>query len=53
MPTHPITVIDQFGKVGGSALQPMTLCAPAQINGSTLIDTRTHLVCYGRSSGRR
>ena len=38
IPTHPISVIDQFGKAGGSALQPLGLCAPAQINGSALID---------------
>ena len=52
-PTHPITVIDQFGKAGGSALQPLSLCAPAQINGSPLINATTHLVCYGISWARR
>ncbi len=51
IPTHPITVIDQFGQAGGSALQPLSLCAPAQINGSPLIDATTHLVCYGTKLG--
>jgi hypothetical protein len=51
LPTHPITVIDQFGKAGGSALQPMGLCAPAQLNASTLIDKATHLLCYGEKLG--
>ena len=46
LPTHPITVIDQFGQAGGSALQPVGLCAPAQINGSPLLNATTHLVCY-------
>jgi len=50
-PTHPITVIDQFGQAGGSALQPLTLCAPAQINGSPLINPTIHLVCYGVKLG--
>ena len=51
IPTHPISVLDQFGKVGGSALQPLSLCAPAQINGSALINATTHLVCYGIKLG--
>ena len=51
IPTHPISVLDQFGKVGGSALQPLSLCAPAQINGSPLINATTHLVCYGIKLG--
>ena len=51
IPTHPVSVLDQFGKVGGSALQPLSLCAPAQINGSALINARTHLVCYGIKLG--
>ncbi len=50
-PTHPITVIDQFGQAGGSALQPLSLCAPAGINGSPLLNATTHLVCYGVKLG--
>ena len=48
---HSITVIDQFGQAGGSALQPLTLCAPAGINGSPLLNAATHLVCYGIKLG--
>ena len=51
IPTHPITVIDQFGQAGGSALQPLSLCAPARINGSPLLNARIHLVCYGVKLG--
>jgi len=49
--TTPITVIDQFGQAGGSALQPLSLCAPAGINGSQLVNATTHLVCYGVKLG--
>ena len=44
-------MIDQFGQAGGSALQPLSLCAPAQINESALINAKTHLVCYGAKLG--
>ena len=35
----------------GPALQPLTLCAPVQINGSPLINATIHLVCYGVKLG--
>ena len=49
--THDIHVVDQFGTANGSSLQPLSLCAPAQINGSPYVDSTTHLVCYGVKLG--
>ena len=48
---HDIHVVDQFGTANGSSLQPLSLCAPAQVNGSPYVDSTTHLVCYGVKLG--